>query len=113
MIGDGLNWARQCPCYLHRHLPMAYRDAQPCICECDVPHEYGRALEEATRKTHDAFCNGCESGNHGTCYCGWSDEPHDSREHEPSRHPCGHWPAVGGCGGCDPSAIDYEFGGEQ
>lgn len=27
-------------------------------------------------------------------------------------HPCGHVRVESGCGGCDPSAIDHEFGGE-
>lgn len=43
------------------------------------------------------------------CPCGWSDDEHNSTEHQPSPHPCGHWPMVRGCGGCDPSAIEYEL----
>lgn len=66
------------------------------------------AMERMREMGHPSGVDAEHVGSPDLCECGRDEGEHDRREHEPSPHPCGHWPMVEGCGGCDPAAIDHE-----
>lgn len=62
--------------------------------------------ERAAELTYDdGYRDGWDDGRLVGHYWEWG------QQHARAR-PCGHPEQTPGCGGCDPSAIDYEFGGD-